>query len=97
MANYRVHWEIDVENVATPAAAARQALDSILRVGSIAHVFDVDDHEGTRTTVDLDYADEPPPVNDPHRTSAPPQQGVQLNLSVPAGKIVVSTEEGTPQ
>lgn len=58
MANYRVHWEIDVEDVDTPAAAARQALNSILRPGSIAHVFDVDDHEGNRTTVDLDEADE---------------------------------------
>lgn len=61
MGNYRVHWEIDIEDVATPVAAARQALDAILRPDSIAHVFDVDSG-GHRITVDLDAVDDALPT-----------------------------------
>lgn len=43
MGTYRVRWEIDVEDEPTPEAAARSALDAILRPGSLAHVFDVYD------------------------------------------------------
>ncbi len=59
MGNYRVHWEIDVEDEPTPEAAARYALDAILRPGSIAHVFDVDDGTNPPTRIDLDAADAP--------------------------------------
>lgn len=60
MSSYRVHWEIDVDDAPTAVAAARQALDAILRPGSIAHVFDVEAGD-ERTLVDLDAEDQPRP------------------------------------
>ncbi len=73
MGNYRVHWEIDVEDAPTPQAAARSALDAILRPGSIAHVFDVHDRDGTdrSISVDLDAIAGDPEAEPPARRREP--------------------------
>lgn len=49
---YRVCWEIDV-TADTPEDAAREAFAAMQRPGTTATVFDVTDHTGAVTTVDL--------------------------------------------
>jgi hypothetical protein len=56
--DYRVSWEIDAEDMASPRAAAWFARDAQLREGSIATVFTVTDTAtGKVTEVDLSDTD----------------------------------------
>jgi hypothetical protein len=55
---WTVNWSfnVDADTAPTPEDAARLALESIMRDGSIAHVFTVFDEEtGRITEVDLNY------------------------------------------
>lgn len=54
MANYLVTWTIDIEDVDSPAEAARQALKIQRKKNSIATVFTVKDKRtGHTASVDL--------------------------------------------
>ena len=54
---YRVCWEIDLEEPATPLAAAREAHAIMLDPDSTATVFTVTAPDGTSSIVDLLSAD----------------------------------------
>jgi hypothetical protein len=54
MPSYIVTWEIDADEVASPAAAARYARAAQIRRGTIATVFVVQDKAtGERVQIDL--------------------------------------------
>lgn len=54
MANYRVNWEIDVD-AETPQGAAEEAFSSIADGNTLATCFVVENEEGEKFVVDLDF------------------------------------------
>lgn len=57
MARFLVTWEIDIEDVASPEAAARQAFAYMQRRGTTATVFDVIEHDGSGEAVRIDLTE----------------------------------------
>lgn len=51
---YRVSWDIDIDNAASPIDAARKAHDMVRRPASSANVYNVEAPDGVVTVVDLE-------------------------------------------
>ena len=56
---YRVSWDIDVNDAASPREAASKALDMARRPGTSASVYNVEAPDGVVTVVDLDEVGNP--------------------------------------
>lgn len=62
---YRVSWDIDIDDAASPLDAARKAHGIARRPGTSANVYNVEAPDGVVTVVDLDEPGCPPAVNYP--------------------------------
>lgn len=56
---YRVSWDIDVNDAASPREAASKAHDMARRPGTSASVYNVEAPDGVVTVVDLDEVGNP--------------------------------------
>lgn len=59
---YRVSWDIDIDDAASPLDAARKAHRIVRRPGTSANVYNVEAPDGVVTVVDLEEAGCPPTV-----------------------------------
>lgn len=57
--NYRVSWDIDIDDAASPLDAARKAHEIVRRPGTSANVYNVEAPDGIVTVVDLETANGP--------------------------------------
>ena len=62
---YRVSWDIDVDDAASPLDAARKAHAIVRRPGTSANVYNVKAPDGVVTVVDLEEAGGLPEANRP--------------------------------
>lgn len=51
---YRVSWDIDIDDAASPMDAARKAHEIVRRPGTSANVYNVEAPDGVVTVVDLE-------------------------------------------
>lgn len=56
---YRVSWDIDIDDAASPLDAARKAHEIVRRPGTSANVYNVEAPDGVVTVVDLETANGP--------------------------------------
>ncbi|WP_421580738.1 hypothetical protein [Shinella sp. M31] len=60
---YRVSWDIDIDDAASPLDAARKAYAIICRPDKSANIYNVEAPDGVVTVVDLEEAARPAVVN----------------------------------
>lgn len=56
---YRVSWDIDIDDAASPLDAARKVHEIVRRLGTSANVYNVEAPNGVVTVVDLEVANGP--------------------------------------
>lgn len=92
--SYRVSWDIDIDDAASPLDAARKAHRIVRRPGTSANVYNVEAPDGVVTVVDLEEAGGCAPVANP---VAPHHHALEAAESFISGFEGDELQEGVDQ